>query len=112
MNSLKAGPAFTELFEGLINARDALPDGGRLLIESSNVIIGDDEVAGVAVGVEGGDAVPDPGHPRWDEILLLALRFLAREHTAAGGDQPHNNMMPYMTYYFNIALQGVFPPRT
>ena len=29
-----------------------------------------------------------------------------------GGDQPHNNMMPYLTFYFNIALQGVFPPRT
>ncbi len=29
----------------------------------------------------------------------------------AGGDQPHNNMMPYLTVYFNIALQGVFPPR-
>lgn len=28
-----------------------------------------------------------------------------------GGDQPHNNMMPYLTFYFNIALQGVFPPR-
>ena len=31
--------------------------------------------------------------------------------TPTGGDQPHNNMMPYLTYYFNIALQGVFPPR-
>lgn len=30
----------------------------------------------------------------------------------AGGDQPHNNMMPYLTFYFCIALQGVFPPRT
>ncbi len=29
----------------------------------------------------------------------------------AGGDQPHNNMMPYLTFYFCIALQGVFPPR-
>ena len=29
----------------------------------------------------------------------------------AGGDQPHNNMMPYLTVYFCIALQGVFPPR-
>jgi microcystin-dependent protein len=29
----------------------------------------------------------------------------------AGGDQPHNNMQPYVTFYFNIALQGVFPPR-
>jgi microcystin-dependent protein len=30
----------------------------------------------------------------------------------AGGDQPHNNLQPYLTLYFNIALQGVFPPRT
>ena len=30
----------------------------------------------------------------------------------AGGDQPHNNLMPYLTFYFNIALQGVFPPRS
>jgi microcystin-dependent protein len=29
-----------------------------------------------------------------------------------GGDQPHNNMQPYLTFYFCIALQGVFPPRT
>lgn len=28
-----------------------------------------------------------------------------------GGDQPHNNMMPYLTLNFCIALQGVFPPR-
>lgn len=32
--------------------------------------------------------------------------------TPAGGDQPHNNLMPYLTFYFNIALQGVFPPRS
>lgn len=30
----------------------------------------------------------------------------------AGGDQPHNNLQPYLTLYFCIALQGVFPPRT
>jgi microcystin-dependent protein len=28
-----------------------------------------------------------------------------------GGDQPHNNMQPYLTFYFCIALQGVYPPR-
>ncbi|HYW07280.1 MAG TPA: tail fiber protein [Longimicrobium sp.] len=28
-----------------------------------------------------------------------------------GGDLPHNNMMPYLTFYFNIALQGVYPAR-
>jgi len=30
----------------------------------------------------------------------------------AGGDQPHNNLMPYLTLYFCIALQGVVPPGT
>ncbi|MEA1015636.1 phage tail protein [Sphingosinicella sp. LY1275] len=29
----------------------------------------------------------------------------------AGGSLPHNNMMPYLTLSFCIALQGVFPPR-
>lgn len=28
-----------------------------------------------------------------------------------GGSSPHNNMMPYLTLNFCIALQGVFPPR-
>ncbi len=37
----------------------------------------------------------------------LALQAL----TPTGGSQPHNNMQPYLTYNFNIALQGVFPAR-
>jgi len=31
--------------------------------------------------------------------------------TPAGSSFPHNNMMPTLTLYFIIALQGVFPPR-
>jgi len=41
------------------------------------------------------------------------LQPMASETLApAGGDQPHNNMQPYLTFAFNIALQGVFPPRS
>jgi microcystin-dependent protein len=29
-----------------------------------------------------------------------------------GGNLPHNNMQPYLTLNFIIALQGVFPPRS
>ena len=29
-----------------------------------------------------------------------------------GGSQPHNNLMPYLTLNFCIALQGIYPPRT
>jgi microcystin-dependent protein len=41
-------------------------------------------------------------------LVAMSPQMLA----PAGGDQPHNNMMPYLTFYFCIALQGVFPPRT
>mgnify|MGYP000096831255 CR=1 FL=1 len=29
----------------------------------------------------------------------------------AGGDQPHNNMQPYLGITCTIALSGIFPPR-
>jgi microcystin-dependent protein len=46
-------------------------------------------------------------------IVAGALVNLADNALApAGGDQPHNNMQPYLTLNFCIALQGVFPPRT
>jgi microcystin-dependent protein len=32
--------------------------------------------------------------------------------TFQGGSLPHNNMSPYLTLVYCIALQGVFPPRT
>ncbi len=41
-----------------------------------------------------------------------ALTMMAPQELApVGGDQPHNNMAPYLTLNFCIALQGVFPPR-
>jgi microcystin-dependent protein len=44
--------------------------------------------------------------------LSNAVAFDPNALAPAGGDQPHNNMMPYLTFYFCIALQGVFPPRS
>jgi microcystin-dependent protein len=41
-------------------------------------------------------------------LVTMAPQTLA----PAGGDAPHNNLQPYLTFYFCIALQGVFPPRT
>jgi microcystin-dependent protein len=47
--------------------------------------------------------LPPAGAP----LVSMSGQMLA----PAGGDQPHNNLQPYLTCYFNIALQGVFPPR-
>lgn len=40
---------------------------------------------------------------------LVAMAF--QSLPPAGGSLPHNNMQPYLTLLFCIALQGVFPPR-
>jgi microcystin-dependent protein len=40
-------------------------------------------------------------------LAQLAPQTLA----PTGGSLPHNNLMPYLTLNFCIALQGVFPPR-
>jgi microcystin-dependent protein len=55
---------------------------------------------------QGGNAYV-PGSPA-PTLVTMAGQLLA----PTGGDQPHNNMMPYLTLNFCIALQGVFPPRT
>ncbi len=34
-----------------------------------------------------------------------------RALSVSGGSLPHNNMQPYLTVNFCIAMQGVFPPR-
>lgn len=41
-------------------------------------------------------------------LVMMAFQSL----TPQGGSLPHNNMMNYLTLNFNIALQGVFPPRS
>src|SRR5690606_13733987 len=41
------------------------------------------------------------------------MRMMAGDMAApVGSNTPHNNMQPYLTLNFCIALQGVFPPRS
>lgn len=49
---------------------------------------------------------PLPYSSNTPNTLMSGLAF-----TMAGGSQPHNNMPPYLTLNFCIALQGVYPPR-
>jgi microcystin-dependent protein len=39
-------------------------------------------------------------------------QFAFQALSIAGGSLPHDNLMPYLTLNFCIALQGIFPPRT
>ena len=53
--------------------------------------------------------------PSSDNLYGAASNLVAmapQALTPVGGDAPHNNLQPFLTFYFAIALQGVFPPRT
>jgi microcystin-dependent protein len=43
--------------------------------------------------------------------LSPAVNMAPQSLSVSGGSLPHNNMMPYLTLNFCIALQGIFPQR-
>src|SRR5213082_3600975 len=48
----------------------------------------------------------------YQSVVNVNLTLLAPQAlTTAGGSLPHNNMQPYLTLNFCIALQGIFPAR-
>lgn len=57
-------------------------------------------------------AVGAKGTPMYAPISGATGTLNASTITTSGGSMPHNNMQPYLTMYFAIAMQGVFPPRT
>lgn len=67
--------------------------------------VGEDRTPGPTEAIArstGGLLFANPG-----PLVSMAPETLA----PSGGSQPHNNLQPYLTFYFCIALQGVFPPR-
>jgi microcystin-dependent protein len=77
---------------------------------------------GLLGGVDPGNFFgPDPGEPviltratggqPWTTTIAPAVAFAPQALAPAGGSLPHNNMQPYLTLNFCIAMQGVFPPR-
>ena len=66
--------------------------------------------------------LPGPGGNNWGQALKGHGNLYAPAGTnvsmsvgalsPAGSSFPHNNLQPYLTLNFCIALQGVYPPRT
>lgn len=56
-----------------------------------------------------------PGHPSTKNIYGTGTSNTTMNPSmigVAGNSSPHNNLMPYLTLNYCIALQGVYPPRT
>ena len=81
--------------------------------------------AAQAAGVVGG--LKDPGNNAWSSGLKIGPSLYSPSGTGGatndvqmnpfatsitGGSLPHNNMMPFLTVNFCIALQGIFPARS
>lgn len=60
-----------------------------------------------ASGLKTGPSVYTPSGTQNNDVAMNPLAL-----TITGGSLPHNNMMPFLTLNFCIALQGIFPPRT
>lgn len=63
------------------------------------------EFGGATVFAQGGNTQTVNMYGQPSGLTAMAPDML----TSIGGSQPHNNMMPYLTLNFVIALQGIFP---
>jgi len=89
---------------------------------SETVTLLESEIPAHAHGLRASNTTGDSPVPTGNTLARLANAYQQTSNSnlvsmapaalpPAGGDQPHNNLMPYLTFYFSIALQGVFPPR-
>ncbi|MGY3441077.1 MULTISPECIES: phage tail protein [unclassified Bradyrhizobium] len=54
----------------------------------------------------------NPGQAYSDTPTNISQFSATSSILPTGGSQPHNNLMPYLTLNFCIALRGIFPPRS
>lgn len=72
----------------------------------------------MADGANGTSETPTGLHPARNPAGLpaygpgAAAAMAANTIAATGGSQPHNNLQPYLTLNFIIALQGIYPSRS
>ena len=106
------GPGLSERFLGEAGGSEAV-----------TLLISETQIHSHAVGVSPDPAdiaTPQPGESiarsvggqSFQTVTNAGLVSMAPEVIApAGGDLPHNNLMPYLAVSFCIALQGIFPQR-
>jgi microcystin-dependent protein len=93
---------------------------------SDSITLLQSEMAAHNHGVMGSNQPANQFGPDPSEVLARSQGGTAYQSNAAntptqmdqinavgliGSSLPHNNMQPYLTLFFMIALQGVFPPR-
>jgi microcystin-dependent protein len=106
------GPGLSERFLGEASGSDSV----TLLISETQIHAHAFNVspdpADIATPQPGESLARSVGGQSYQTVTNANLVAMAPEVLApAGGDLPHNNLMPYLTVTFCIALQGIFPQR-
>jgi microcystin-dependent protein len=106
------GPGLSEYFLGESGGSDTVTLlQGEMAMHGHN-LIGDVAQANTSTpGPSASYARSTPGNAYKNTTTSLTPMSV-NAIAPAGGDQPHNNLMPYLTLNFCIAMQGVYPPRT
>ena len=103
------GPGLSEYFPGQVGGSDFVTLLESEIPAHSHGLVGDEDDASFKTPqnmiLAGGNAMYMATNPAVD--TTLAFQSLS----PAGGSLPHNNLMPYLTLNYCIAMQGVFPQR-
>ncbi len=75
------------------------------LADSPAALPGPRALSNAQVGQAGGGTAPVNLYGAAENFTTMNAAIV----TNAGGNQPHNNMMPYLVLNFIVALQGIFP---
>ncbi len=105
------GPGLTDRFQGEQGGTETvtlleseIPSHSHSIVAAVDAgdvsVPGPDVVLARSTGGTAYQAQPTPGEYLAPEALM-----------PSGGSMPHNNMQPYLTLNFCIAMQGVYPPR-
>jgi microcystin-dependent protein len=107
-----AGPGLTERFVGEVSGSEHVTLLQSEIPAHNHTARANTDFATLQVAGPDRSLARSQNGAAYQDDTSTSLTFMAPQTLApAGGDQPHNNMQPYLTLNICIALQGVFPQR-
>ena len=106
------GPGLSNYDLGQSGGSPTVPLSHPQLAQHNHTLQNDEEAAkflapnnNLVAGVTAGNNLYNAWPP------AVQTNYLAPQPSSFGGNQPHNNMAPFLTMLFVIALQGIYPTR-
>jgi microcystin-dependent protein len=105
------GPGLSEHFLGEQGGEETVTLSDSEMPNHTHVMKATSETGDLADPTNRAVARASAGNPFQTVTNTNLVQMAFQALMPAGGSLPHNNLQPYLTLHFCIALQGVFPPR-